>query len=84
MDVDEAQRDTLSSGVDGFRGLRRRNVRRNRGDLAVLDRDIANGVNVVPRPVRKLGRGRITRESAHSTQSQAALGPGTRPVSMGA
>jgi len=48
MDVDEAQRDTLSSGVDGFRGLRRRNVRRNRGDLAVLDRDIANGVNVVP------------------------------------
>jgi hypothetical protein len=48
MDVDEARRDIVSSDVDGFRGLRRRNVRRNCGNLAVLDRDIVNGDNVVP------------------------------------
>jgi hypothetical protein len=32
-----------------------------------------------PRPVRKIGRGRIARQSARSPQSREACGPGTRP-----
>src|SRR6185503_2325006 len=48
VDVDQAGRDVQPRGIDGFGGLRRRDVRGNGGDLAVLDGDVANGINPVP------------------------------------
>src|SRR4029450_9217616 len=48
VDVDQAGRDVQPRGIDGFRGLRRRDVRGDGGDLAILDGDVANGINLVP------------------------------------
>ena len=48
VDVDQAGRDVQPRGIHGFRGLRRRDVRGDGGDLAVLDGDVANGINPVP------------------------------------
>ena len=76
VDVDQAGRDIQPRGIDGFRRLRRRDVRGDGGDPAILDGDVANGINPVPavddvapleqQVVRRLG----AREARHAQRQQ--------------